>query len=143
MQYFTIFFNSFQIRQLIAEKNKLQEKNVHLEKLIKLNGLTTCTESLISKQLKDLRLEVDQANTTIEQITTLNDESKKKNDKLEAELNVLQELCKDATNDNCELKKQNELLKQSLEKSQHLVGKYREDMDIVQAQVLRITIFQF
>lgn len=111
--------------------------------MAKMNELTIAnisTESVDATQVSDLRLEVDQANATIKRITILNEENMKKHDKLEVELADVQELCKDTIKNNCDLKMQNELLKQSLEKSKQLIGKYRDDINIVQAQVLRVTI---
>lgn len=128
---------------MIAENDKLQEKNIHFENMAKMNELTIAnisTESVDATQVSDLRLEVDQANATIKRITILNEENMKKHDKLEVELADVQELCKDTIKNNCDLKMQNELLKQSLEKSKQLIGKYRDDINIVQAQVLRVTI---
>lgn len=88
-----------------------------------------------AQQLSELRIELDAGNAGKNQLNQLNQEHVEQTKSLQIELVAIQGLYKNATEDIVKLKSYNDKFKHQLDESKQLVAKYREDMDIIQAQV--------
>lgn len=90
------------------------------------------------QQLTELKIELDAANACKNQLMKMNEETGEANKSVRIKLVAIQELYKNATADIVKLKSYNEKIKHQLDDSKELITKYREDMDVIHAQVCNI-----
>lgn len=112
-----------------GEEEQLTAHNLEKERLV--------------KQIQNLKLEL--ANTIAMNVESdeANRESAKRCEKLSFELDAIQKLYRNATAEIVSLKSKNECLQRDLDQARALADEFRETTNIIQAQVINISILKY
>lgn len=128
---FQLFKQNHELQEKIDELQQLAELSRQQNDQIRLNTQKTET-SRFEAEIRELKLQLAGAianNVELDEIRKENEE------RLKVELTASQSLYKNATEEIAKLKMQTETAKEDLNRAKHLVEKYREELDIVGAQV--------
>lgn len=89
----------------------------------------------LEDQIKQLQQSVDEANAMKRQFQRLSEEHRAKGEDLQIELIAIRGLYKNATDDIAQLQSQGDTHKQDMQQCKQLIAKYRDDLNVIQAQV--------
>lgn len=135
---------------MFQQNNDLQEKVAELQKLAELNRTSGLQAEKIrsdginkgmeqkDKQILELKSELANVIASKVELDEINRENIEKWKSLQIELTAVQGLYRNASEENGKVMIQNENLKQDIIQSKKLIAKYREEIDVIQTQVIII-----